>query len=398
MPLAPSQWGGRPVWAEIDLDAVAHNVKLLSARALPARLLAVVKANAYGHGAIAVARAALEAGAKGLAVVCVDEGEELRRGGITAPILVMGYTPPTDAPRVVALGLEPGVAGPELLEALSALAAARGATVPVHLELETGFGRQGLLPDAAVALAERARALPGIAVKALFTHFATADEEDPEFTRDQFDVLEAVSRRLPWVPERHCAASAAILKQPRGRAGTPMSLSAVRAGIALYGYPPAPGVGGDAGLRPVLSLRSRVVRVSELAAGATVGYGRTWTARRPSRIALVMAGYADGYRRSLGNQGQALVRGRRAPVVGRVSMDMITLDVTDLPGVAAGDVATLLGADGPERVDADELARLTGTISYELLAAISARVPRLYLRGGQVVETSTLNERAPRSA
>src|SRR5512140_53802 len=162
MGFAPRQWGGRPVWAEIDLDAVAHNVKLLAARARPARLLAVVKANAYGHGAIAVARAALAAGAGGLAVVCVDEGEELRRGGITAPILVMGYTPPTDAPRIVEHGLEPGVAGPELVEALSALAAARGATVKLHLELETGFGRQGLLPDAAVALAERARALPGL--------------------------------------------------------------------------------------------------------------------------------------------------------------------------------------------------------------------------------------------
>jgi alanine racemase len=400
MPLAPRQWGGRPVWAEIDLDAVAHNVKLLAARARPARVLAVVKANAYGHGAIAVARAALAAGADALAVVCVDEAEELRRAGIAAPVLVMGHTPATDAPRVVELGLEPGVGGPELVEALSALAAARGKAVPIHLELETGFGRHGLTPDAAVELAERARAMPGIEVKALFTHFATADEEDLEFTQGQFEVLEAAAQRLPWVPERHCSASAAVLRQLRGRgpAGAPMSLSAVRVGISLYGYAPAPGCGTPAELRPALALKSRVVRVADLAAGGSVGYGRTFVARRPSRIALVMAGYADGYRRSLGNQAQALVRGRRVPVVGRVSMDMTTLDVTDVPGVVPGDVATLLGADGAERIDADELARLTGTISYEVLAAISARVPRLYLRGGEVVETSTLNERTPRPA
>jgi alanine racemase len=395
MSFAPRQWSGRPVWAEIDLDALAHNVRLLAERARPARLYAVVKANAYGHGAVAVGRAALEAGADALAVVCVDEGEELRRGGITAPVLVMGHTPATDAARIVALGLEPSVGGPELPEALSPLARARGAEVPIHLELETGFGRHGLLPDAAVALAERARALPGLRVKALFTHFATADEEEQEFTERQFEVLREVSRRLPWIPERHCSASASVLRRPWASGGPPLALDAVRAGIALYGYRPAAGCGADAELRPVLSLRSRVVRVADLAAGEPVGYGRTWVARRPSRIALAMAGYADGYRRSLGNQAHALVRGRRAPIVGRVSMDMIVLDVTDVSDAAPGDVATLLGADGAERVDADELAKLTGTISYEILAGISARVPRLYVKGGEAVEVSTLCERMP---
>jgi alanine racemase len=399
MPLPPAQWRGRPVWAEIDLDAVAHNLAVLAARARPARVLAVVKANAYGHGAVAVARAALAAGAHGLAVVCVDEAEELRRAGIDAPLLVMGHTPTADATRIVELGLEPAVGAPELVEALSALAAPRGRTVPLHLEVETGFGRHGLLPDAAVALAERARALPGVEVRALFTHFAAADEEDLGFTREQLEVLEAAARRLPWIPERHCAASAAVLRQVQGRGdpGAPTAATLVRVGISLYGYAPSPACEGAA-LRPVLSLRSRVARVAALAPGASVGYGRTWIARRPSRVALVMAGYADGYRRSLGNQAHALVRGRRAPVIGRVSMDMITLDVTDVPDVVPGDVATLLGADGGERVDGDELGRLTGTISYEILAGVSARVPRLYLRGGQVVETSTLVERVPRPA
>jgi alanine racemase len=389
MSLAPSQWGGRPVWAEIDLDALAHNVRLLAARASPARILAVVKANAYGHGALACGRAALEAGAAALAVVSVDEAEELRRGGIEARLLVVGYTPPSDAARVVGLGIEPTVGAPELADALSAEARARGRTVPVHLELESGLNRHGLLPDALVALAERARGLPGIEVRGVFTHFAAAEEGDQRFTRRQFETLRATYARLPWVPERHCSASASVLLDPE------MALTAVRPGLSLYGYRPAPWCGTDAELRPVMSLRSRIARLSEVAPGETVGYGRTWAAGRPSRIALVMCGYADGYRRGFSNRAQVLVRGRRAPVVGRVAMDMCMVDVTAVPGVAVGEVATLLGRDGDEKVDADELAALENTISWEILTGITARVPRLYLRRGEVVSVTTLTERVP---
>jgi len=388
--LAPRQWSGRPVWAEVDLDAIAHNLRLLAARAAPARVFAVVKANAYGHGAVAVGQAALEAGAAALAVVCVDEAEELRRAGVTAPVLVLGHTPASEAARVVALGLQPAVGGLPLIEALSAAAAPRGALVPIHLEVETGFNRHGLPPDDLVALAERARALPGIRVQALFTHFASADEEDQGFTRGQFEALREASARLPWVGERHCSASAGVLLAPDLR------VEAVRPGISLYGYHPAPGWAPRVDLRPALALRSRLVRISQLDPGATVGYGRTWTARRPSRIALAMCGYADGYRRGFGNRAQALVRGRRVPVVGRVAMDMCTLDITDVPGAAEGDVATFLGADGGERVDADELAAMADTISYEIVAGVTARVPRLYLRGGEAVSATTLLERVPR--
>ncbi len=389
MSLLPSQWGGRPLWAEIDLDAVAHNVRILAARASPARLYAVVKANAYGHGAVAVGRAALEAGAAGLAVVCVDEGEELRSAGVTAPILVIGHTPPSDAARVAALELRPAVGAMELVEALSAAAGARGAVVPIHLELETGLNRHGLAPDALVALAERARSLPGIRVEGLFTHFAAAEEGDQRFTRRQFELLRETSARVPWIPERHCSASASVLLDHE------MALEAVRGGLSLYGYRPAPWCGTDADLRPVMSLRSRVARVSDVARGGTVGYGRTWAAARSARIALVMCGYADGYRRSLGNRAHVLVRGRRAPVVGRVAMDMCMVDVTAVPGVVAGDVVTLLGRDGEERVDADELAALADTISWEILAGVTARVPRLYLREGRAVEATTLTARVP---
>jgi alanine racemase len=389
MSLAPSQWGGRPVWAEIDLDALAHNLRLLAARAAPARVFAVVKANAYGHGAVACGRAALEAGAAALAVICLDEAEELRRAGVEAPILVVGHTPAADAARAVALRVAPTVGAPELVEALSAAARARGATVAVHLEVETGLNRHGLPPDACIALAERARQLPGVVVQGLFTHFAAAEEGDQRFTRRQFEVLREVSARLPWVPERHCSASASVLLDHE------MALDAVRTGLSLYGYRPAPWCGTDADLRPVMSLRSRVARVLEIEPGSTVGYGRTWAAARRSRIGLVMCGYADGYRRGFSNRAHVVVRGRRAPVVGRVAMDMCMVDLTAVPGASVGDVVTLLGRDGEEKVDADELAALENTISWEILAGITARVPRLYLRGGEVAEVTTLTERVP---
>lgn len=243
-----------------------------------------------------------------------------------------------------------------------------------------------------MALAERARTTPGIEVRGLFTHFAAAEEGDQRFTRSQFEQLKAVSARLPWIGERHCAASASVLLDHE------MALDAVRAGLALYGYRPAPWVGSDAELKPVMALRARIARLVDVERGATVGYGRTWAANKPARIALVMCGYADGYRRALGNRAPVAVLGQLAPVVGRVAMDMAMVDVTAVPAAQVGDVVTLLGRDGDVEVTADELADLADTISWEILAGISARVPRLYLRGGQVVALTTLNDRVPTPA
>lgn len=380
---------GRPVWAEVDLDAIEHNVRALAQRAAPARLYAVVKANAYGHGAVAVARAALEAGAAGLGVVCVDEGEELRLAGVEAPVLVLGYTQASEAERVVELALTPTVGSMQVALALSRFAAERGVTQPVHVELESGLNRHGLTLDELVSFAESLRALPNIEVEGLYTHFAAAEEGDSAFTRMQYEALLAASARLPWIPVRHCSASASILLTPE------MSLEMVRAGLGVYGYEPAPGAAGELTLRRALALKSRVARVIELEAGATVGYGRTWTARRRSTIALLMCGYADGLRRALSNRASVLVRGRRAPIAGRIAMDMCMTDVTDVPGVAPDDEVVIIGSQGGETVDADELAGLADTISWEILAGISARVPRVYLRGGAPVAETTLNRRVP---
>jgi alanine racemase len=387
-----ARWSGRPVWAEIDLDALAHNVRLLVERAAPARLYAIVKANAYGHGAVMAGRAALEAGAAGLGVVCVDEGEELRRGGIDAPVLVVGAVQPSEAESIVGLSLTPTVTTTQLAIALSRAAAARGLTQKVHLELESGLNRNGLPLDELVAFAESLRALPGIEVEGLYTHFAAAEEGDQTFTRAQHDALVEASRRLAWIPMRHCSASASLLLTPD------MRMDAVRAGLAVYGYHPAPEQNDGIDLRPVMSLKSRVARVIDVEPGGTVGYGRTWRADRPSKIALIMCGYADGYVRALSGRASVLLRGRRAPVAGRIAMDMCMADVTDVEGVAVDDEAVIMGTQDGDRIDADELATVAGTISWEILAGISARVPRVYVQGGEIVAVTTLNERTPAPA
>jgi alanine racemase len=222
----------------------------------------------------------------------------------------------------------------------------------------------------------------------LYTHFAAAEEGDQTFTRAQHDALLEASARLSWIPMRHCSASASLLLTPD------MRLDAVRAGLAIYGYHPAPEQNG-ADLRRVLSLKSRIARVIDVPEGGSVGYGRAWIAARPSKIALIMCGYADGLRRSLSGHADVLVRGRRAPIAGRIAMDMCMADVTDIDGVAPDDEAVIIGEQGGERIDADELAERAGTISWEILAGISARVPRLYMRGGAIESMTTLNDRVP---
>jgi alanine racemase len=280
-----------------------------------------------------------------------------------------------------------------MIDALSQHAADAGRRLRVHIELESGLNRNGLPVEALVTLAERARELPGIEVEGVYTHLAAAEEGDAPYTRAQFDMLEEASQRLPWIRERHISASASLLLSPD------MKLDAVRAGLAVYGYHPAPEQADGDDLRRVLSLKARIMRVVDVPPGATVGYGRTWTAERPSRIALIMCGYADGLPRALSNRASVLVHGQRAPIAGRIAMDMCMADVTAVDGVAAGDEAVIIGtqagASGDETIDADDLATLAGTISWEILAGISARVPRWYLRGGRPVARTTLNERTP---
>jgi len=371
-------------WAEIDLDAVAHNARQLKQRAgEQAELIAVVKANAYGHGVVAVARAALQAAASRLAVVRTLEGVQLRRAGIEAPILLMGYTLPAEAATLVRWRLTPTVNTWPQAQALSAAAAAAGLSLSVHIKADTGLGRFGLLPEEVVDFAQALVQLPGLHLEGFYTHFAVADAADKTYTRRQFSLYCELLARLEGVgisiPLRHVANSAATLHLPE------MALDAVRCGIALYGLRPSAEVAPAVSLRPVMSLKSRVARLRTLPAGSSISYGRTYTTTRPTEVALVPAGYGDGYHRLLSNRGAVLIGGRRAPIVGRVCMDQFVVDVSGIAGVQQDDEVTLFGRQGEATITAEEVAGWADTINYEVTTSILPRVTRVYLQGGEVV-------------
>jgi alanine racemase len=375
---------GLRVWAEIDLDQLAANVQALQGQANDARLLVVVKANAYGHGAVMTGRAAIEAGAWGLGVASLEEAEELRRAGITAPILVLTSSSPAQAERLVAGDFRVTIGTLELGEALSRAAIAAGRDALVHLKVETGMQRFGVPPEDARGLGESLRALPGVVVEGLSSHLASSDEPDKTFTREQYQRFLDCARNLDWIPIHHISNTGALLDLPELRLGL------VRCGLGVYGYYPSAAVSRDVPIAPVLSLRSRVARIATVEKGEGVGYGLAWRAERRSRIALILAGYGDGIRRVLSNRGVALVRGQRAPFAGRVAMDMVMLDVTDIPDAALNDEVTLLGWQGNECIDADEVAALSDTISYEVICGLMERVPRLYTRGDRIVARQDL--------
>ena len=364
----------RPTAAEIDLVALSHNYREVVRLARGRHVLAVVKAQAYGHGAVPVARRLVEDGAHMLGVATVEEGCELRASGIAAPILVMGPLFPEQAGTIVSHGLTPVLYSPALARALSQAAVQGSKTVAVHVKIDTGMGRIGLPPEEAVRFVGGLASFPGIVPEGLMTHFADADLREKAFAKLQMDRFEAVIDSLREkgidVPLRHAANSAAVLEYDRAL------LTMVRPGLMLYGYDPLERR-GSADLRPVLSWRTRIAYVKRVAAGTPVSYGRTFVTSRQSLIATIPVGYADGFGRSLSNRGEALVGGRRVPVAGRVCMDMTMLDVTDVPGVEEGDEVVLIGAQGGERITADDLAAQSGTIAYEVLCAIGGRVPRV---------------------
>ncbi|MSQ09733.1 MAG: alanine racemase [Dehalococcoidia bacterium] len=375
---------GRPLWAEIDLDAIAHNVRLIVQRMAPASVMAVVKANAYGHGAVPVARAVLEAGAIQLAVACVDEGVQLRRAGIMAPIAVVAYAAPGEAEAIVANRLTPAVIDEATGRAFAAAAKRAGVRLQVHLEVDTGMARFGVRPEDVPGLVALIRSLPELELVGMYTHYATADTADKTFTRQQYQALVATTAAVGGPLTRHVANSATVLDTPD------MKLDMARPGMAIYGYQPSGEVTHSLELHPSMQLKATVGRVHTLPAGETVSYGRTWTAPRDSRIALIPCGYADGIPRLASNRGAVLVRGQRAPIRGRVCMDQFMVDVTDIPGATAGDEAVIVGTQGSQAITWEEVGAQASTINYEIVCALAARVPRVYLRGGQVVETTTL--------
>jgi alanine racemase len=372
----------RPAWAEVDLGAIAHNVKTIAHHVAPSEVCAVVKADGYGHGAVATARTALNAGATWLGVALAEEGATLRDAGLTEPILLLSEPQGDDMEVAVSFGLRPTIYTSAGVEA--AVRAARsvrhhGAQPPVrvHLKIDTGMHRVGAAPEHALLLAKAIAASDDLRLDGVYTHFAIADEPDDPFTGQQLerftavvDELERSGLRPPLV---HAANSAAAITRPETR------LDLVRIGIALYGIPPAPALAGLVELRPAMTLKARVSLVKGVKAGDRISYGLRHRFTDDCVVATVPIGYADGVRRQLSDAGgEVLVGGRRRKIAGVVTMDQLTIDCTTDQEIKAGDEVVLIGAQGGERITADEWAERLDTIAYEIVCGIGPRVPRRY--------------------
>jgi len=368
-------WDTETCWAEVDLDALRSNFRL-ARRLLPpnAPILTVVKADAYGHGATQVSRVLVEEGAAILAVATVAETAELRKAGIQAPILIMGRMLESEIEAALRWRAEIAIARFSMARAISRTAVNKNTLAPVHVKVDTGMTRLGLPWETAPEKISKISRLPGLALRGVFTHFANADLADREFTRlqqERFGQVRQELEKMKVTPSFHMANSAAILTSQ----ATPDSGG--RPGIMLYGASPSEVVDGEA-LTPVLSWKCRVLQVRDVPKGTGISYGHEYVTPGPSRIATISVGYADGFFRALTNKAHVLIRGCRAPVRGRVTMDMTMVEVTDIPGVAVGDEVVLIGSQGGVTITANEFGSWAGTIGYEVLCAISHRVKRFY--------------------
>ncbi len=359
-------------YAEIDLDAVKHNIgsvkKLLAPRV---KFTAVVKANAYGHGAAAVSRAAVEAGVDYLAVANLKEALELREAGITSPILILTESPTSVMDEIIQYDLTQTIYSVVEAQILSEEAQKRGKNAKVHVKVDTGMGRVGVQPSEAVAFITKLSSLPGLELEGIFTHFAKAEEPKDSFTQDQFAKFSQVIARVKQIPIKHSANSAGVLYHPQTH------LDMVRVGLMMYGLYPQSNSRSLVDLRPALSFKSRVAYLKKVPAGTPLSYGCTYAAPEETTIATVPVGYADGFSRRLSNKGRVIIRGQRWPVVGRVTMDLIMVNVGKAK-VEIGDEVVLIGEQNGQMISADEVAGLEDTISYEVVCGIGKRVPRIY--------------------
>ena len=377
----------RRVYAKVDLDAIASNMKAMKAL-LPEQtgMLGVVKADAYGHGAVPVARA-IEPYVSGFAAATAEEAVQLRKAGLKGLILVLGVPFPEDFEDLIRWEIRPAVFEWEQAEALSRLALLCHKVLHIHLAVDTGMSRIGMKPgEEALELVKRVSRLEGIRIEGIFTHFSRADETDLSCTEEQLKAFEDFDRQLREqgirIPLRHCSNSAAIVG---GLSSNQLELC--RAGIALYGLDPSGEVRKDlAALRPALELISCVSCLRDIRPGTAVSYGGTFVADRPMRIATIPVGYGDGYPRSLSGKGAVLIHGQRAPILGRICMDQFMVDVSHIPDVRNFDEAVLLGFQGGEHISAEEIAEVSGGFHYEILCGLNKRIPRVYIREGKAVE------------
>lgn len=378
-------------WVDIDLDAARHNFELIKSKAGKAAIMCIVKADAYGHGVEQMALEYQRLGADWFGVSNIEEAMELRRYGIVRDILILGYTPPRETALLCAHNITQAIFSEQYAKSMSEAAERAGVTLKGHIKADTGMARIGFNcrgeydAEGQIEACKRVCALPSLEINGIFTHFAVADngEDGREFTQLQFNNfmnlisgLENSGIKLRW---RHCCNSAGMLEYPE------MHLDMVRPGIILYGLSPSTVLQGKYDLHPVMQLRSVVSMVKKLEKGATVSYGRTFTAERDMIIATVPIGYADGYPRVLSGRQELIVRGKRAPIIGRVCMDQLMLDITEIPDVREGDTVTAFGTDGGSTILVDELAEKLDTVNYELVCRMARRVPRIYHSRGRII-------------
>ncbi len=371
----------------LDLDALTHNIRVIRSHMKEdARLFAVIKCDAYGHGAVRIARYLEEEHlADGFALATVDEALELRAAGIESLLLVLGFTSSDEYPEMIRKDIRPTLFSAEMAEAFSKAAQEVGKEGLYHIKIDTGMGRIGIVPGAeGLAEIQKMTSYPGIRAEGIFTHFARADEGNPAPVEEQYQrftgMILALSDLGITFDIRHCANSAAILEQQ------PMHLDAVRAGIILYGLWPSDQVPEAEELLPVMSLHSCIVHLKTVPQGTPIGYGGTWKAPRPSVIATVPVGYGDGYARTLSNQGSVLIGGQRAPIVGRICMDQMMVDVTHISGVHLSQEVTLVGRDKEERISLEELGGLSGRFNYEFACGLGTRrIPRIFVKNGEIL-------------
>ena len=366
-----------PTYATVNLAALAHNLSRIKRYLSPGcEVMAIVKANAYGHGALDIAQSLSRQGIGRFAVASLDEGIALRQAGLSAPIVVLGALFEEQVSDFVAHRLTPVVSDGHILPALAKAVHSHPAPYPIHLKAETGMGRLGFSPEELLSLLDDPILQSPLRVEGMMTHLADADGADSTFTERQLEafraLLEQIRQRGLTIPLVHTANSAAIVRFPEAH------FSLVRPGIMLYGYHTLPASSPAPDLQPVLSLRTTIAHLRTIPRGGTVSYNGTFVAKRPTRVAVLPIGYADGYSRRLSNRGSVLIQGRRAPIIGLVCMDMIMVDVTDLAQLRVGEPVTLIGQQGQESIWADEVADWIGTIPYEVLCGIGSRVPRLY--------------------
>ncbi len=377
------------VWAEINLDNIAHNIKTLKTYlAKDVEIMAVIKADGYGHGAVEVSKVLLYNGASSLGVAICDEGVSLRQNNIFVPILILGYTPAQKLSDVVTYNLIQTVFSKEAAQELSEVAVRLNRQAEIHIKIDTGMGRLGFVPnvESAEVIAEIAK-LPNILISGIYTHFAEADKKQSNFTNEQYEkfqfILNELKNRGLTFKTVHASNSAASILYKN------MGLNVVRAGIVLYGLKPSDDFENT--LKPAMSFKTQISYIKTVPQNTSIGYGRTYYTKEETTVATIPVGYADGYSRLLSNCGKVLIRGQFAPIIGNICMDQFMVDVSHIKSVKAGDEVVLFGKQGKNEIPADEIAKTLNTINYEIVCSVGKRVPRVYIKGGKIIMCIYLN-------